>query len=133
MADNSLVMMALGDYRFGLSTAAYTSLSRSTEYRWEEAERLTRAPALQWVGPGGETIELQGVILPHFRGGVGQVARLRDEAGKGAPLQLVDGRGVVWGRYCLTSIRETGGNFTSDGIPRRIEFQLTLKAYGEDA
>jgi len=133
MTDPGFVMMALGDYRFGLATAAYTSLSRSTEYRWEEAERLTRAPALQWVGPGGETIELQGMILPHFRGGAHQVAQMRVEAAKGEPLLLVDGRGVVWGLYCVTQVRETGGNFTSDGIPRRIEFQLTLKAYGEDA
>lgn len=128
----SLVMMALGDYRFGIDTAAYQSLTRTDEWRWPVAERLTREPASQYVGPGLTIVELSGVILPHFRGGLGQLPAMRAEAGKGKPLLLVDGRGEVWGEYCITRLQEVQGNHMSMGVPRRIEFTLSLQAYGED-
>ena len=54
-------MMALGGYRFGVSTAAYRELTRAAEYRWAAQERLGRLPARQYLGPGSE---LSGVIHP---------------------------------------------------------------------
>jgi len=38
-------MMALGDYRFSVDTAAYQELKRSQAYRWQPQERLLRRPA----------------------------------------------------------------------------------------
>ncbi|TAN71131.1 MAG: phage tail protein, partial [Magnetospirillum sp.] len=96
------VMMALGGYRFSLSTAAYQDLDRTNEYRWAAQERMGRRSARQFTGPGDETIALSGVILPHYRGGLGQLDAMRAEAGKGKPLMLVDGLGRVWGKYCIT-------------------------------
>lgn len=128
---NSFVMMALGDFRFGLDTAAYQELSRSNSWRWPSVERIGARPALQFVGPGEDTITLNGQIYPHFRGGLGQLAAMRKEADKGEPLMLVDGRGIVWGKFVITDLRETQGTFFSNGAPRCQEFDLTLQAYGE--
>lgn len=132
MTEPSRVMMALGDYRFGIATAAYQALTRTDEWRWAVSDRLTRAPALQYVGPGASTIELSGVILPHFRGGLGQVADMRTEAGKGKPLLLVDGLGWVWGDWVITRLQEAQANHMSMGVARRVEFTLSLQAYGDD-
>lgn len=65
------VMLALGSYRFSVSTAAYRGLERSASWRWPAQERLGAAPVLQYVGPGEQTIRLDGVIHPHYRGLLG--------------------------------------------------------------
>lgn len=128
--DDSSVMMALGDYRFCLDAAAYQSLERSTLYRWEAVDRIGVAPGQQFIGPGEDRIDLSGVIYPAFRGGLGQLDEMRAEAGKGEPLMMVDGMGRVWGDFCITEVRETQTVFFSNGTPRKIEFSLTVVAYG---
>ena len=125
--------MALGDYRFSVDTAAFGKLSRSVEYRWPSQDRAGRRPAKQFTGIGTETIEVDGVIYPHYKGGLGQMDEFRALAGEGVPYLLVDGRGKVWGKFCIESIKETRTVFFADGTPRKIEFALTLSHYGEDA
>ena len=125
-------MMALGEYRFSLSTAAYQEFTHAAEYRWPAQERIGRLPARQFVGPGAETISMRGQIYPRFRGGLGQLDRMRDEAGRGVPVDLVEGTGRTWGRYVITRVEETRRIFEGDGAPRKIEFQLQLARYGED-
>jgi hypothetical protein len=127
------VMMALGSYRFSVRTAAFDALRRSSAWRWPAQERIGRAPARQFVGAGDDALEISGVIYPHYAGGLRQVERLRETAGSGVPLPLVDGRGRLWGMWCIERIEETGRVFHADGRPQKIEFSLTLAAYGEDA
>jgi hypothetical protein len=65
------VMLALGSYRFSLSTAAYQELERSAQWRWPAQEVLRALPVRQWVGPGNRTIKLSGLVLPHYKGLLG--------------------------------------------------------------
>lgn len=126
------MMMILGAYRFCIGNAAYQSLARSTEYKWEEQKRLLGEPALQFMGAGAETITLEGVVYPQFKGGLRQVALMRAEAGFGIPLMLISGNGTAFGRWCITNINETQTFFLKDGTARKIAFSLTLKKYGEE-
>lgn len=125
-------MMALGPYRFSVAAAAYQTLRRSMEYRWATMNRVGRRPALQYVGPGVESIGLDGEIYPQYAGGLHQVARMRAIAGQGVPLFLVSGRGDALGRWAIQSVEETGSVFLADGAARKIEFRVDLKHYGED-
>lgn len=125
-------MLSLGGYQFGVSAAAYQELSRAIEYRWPAQERLNRRPALQYLGIGQETIDLPGVIYPHYKGGHGQVDKLRAMAGKGKPLLLMDGLGRDLGYWCITRLEDTWSNFASNGVPAKIEFRIALSYYGED-
>lgn len=129
----SWVMMVLGGFPFSMNTAAYDRFARSTEYRWARQNRIGRQPAHQFVGPGAETITLNGVIHPHYRGGLRMIAQMRAEAEKGEPLMMVDGLGFVLGRWVIRRIDETGTVFFADGAPRQQAFRLSLAAYGEDA
>lgn len=129
----SVVMMALGAFRFGVNRANYQSFTRSASWRWEAQDRLGRNPALQYLGPGTDEITLQGVIYPHFKGGLRQIELMRLVANAGQPLILVDGLGWVWERWVITSVEETKTLFLADGAPRKIEFTVGLKAYGSDA
>lgn len=125
-------MLALGDFRFEIGTAAYQTLVRTQAYRWEKQDRIGRLPALQFVGADLQTVELDGVIYPAFRGGLGQVRAMRALAARGEPLDLVAGTGDVLGRWCIVEVSETGSVFLDDGRPRKIEFALKLQEYGED-
>lgn len=124
--------MALGSYRFSLSTAAYQKLERTASYRWQAQGRAGRKPAQQYLGPDAEEIELDGTIYPHFKGGLGQIPAMKAEAKKGEPLILVDGRGKVWGEWCIKQIVEGQSEFLVNGVPRKIDFKLSLVEYGED-
>lgn len=126
-------MLTLGPYTFALSTAAYQSLERQTAWEWATQERTGRAPARQFTGPGDDRITLEGTIYPQFRGGLRQMDRLRAEAGRGVPHLLMDGTGRVLGLWVVEAITERHGGPDREGNPRRIDFTLTLGAYGEDA
>ena len=125
-------MIALGNYRFSMDTAAYDKLRRENEYNWVSVKRLGSTPAQQFLGEGDETITLDGTIYPHFKGGLNQVTVMRSQAGAGEPYLLVDGRGKVWGKYVITRLSEDQSRHMSDGAPRKITFSMTLKRYGGD-
>lgn len=126
----SLVMMALGSFRFGMSRADYQELERTTSYRWEGPARVGAAPALQYLGPGEDVITLSGTIHPHFRGGLQQVDAMRAQAGLGVPMMLTSGMGLVFNTWAITEVSETKSYFMSDGSPRQIDFALSLQSTG---
>jgi len=128
----SETMVALGSYRFSIDSAAYQELKHSQAYRWQAQERLQRRPAMQFLGAGEESIELSGVIYPHFKGGLEQLDTMRTEASKGQPLLLVDGLGFVWGQWVITQINEGQSFFQGNGQPLKQSFQLKLVNYGAD-
>ena len=84
---------------------------------------------LQHVGQGTETITLPGVIYPEFRGGTGQLDAMREIAGKGEPLSLIDGGGGVMGLFAIERIEEKQAVFAAAGVPRKVEFTLQLRRF----
>lgn len=128
-------MAKLGEFTFGLETAAFQELQRSSSYRWQAKDRIGRKPAQQNTGQGADTINLNGVIYPHFKGGLKQLTELRAQAAQAKPLRLVytlDKVGQYCGQWCITGIEETRTVFFENGAPRKIEFRLSLVEYGED-
>lgn len=123
-------MMKLGGFTFSVDTAAYQSLDRNTRYRWTAQERTGKEPALQYVGPGAETITLPGVVYPAHAGGLTQLDDMRAMAGEGTPLLLVDGTGTIHGYWCILSVRERQGAFLPGGVSQRMDFTLELQFYG---
>ena len=120
------VYLSLGDYRFGIETAAYEDIKRMWEWRWAQQDVLGAKPFQQYVGPGHTGLSIAGYVTPHFKGGLRQVDAMRAEADKGEPLQVVDSLGNVWGDFVITKIAETRRDIGPAGLPLRIEFSLTL-------
>ena len=128
------VMMMLGSYPFMLDTAAFQELKRSSEYRWQKMDRSGRKPAQQYLGPGADEISLSGEILPHWKGGYGQIDAMRAEAARGKPLTLIDGAGgYVLGQWVIRRIDQTHTELAADGSPHVIAFSLALSEYGADS
>jgi phage protein U len=122
-------MMILGEYAFGLNTAAFQELNRDTQWRWGSQDVFDALPALQFTGWGEDTITLPGVIFPEYWGGTGQLDELRALGDTGEPQILIDGRGNVLGEWVITSVSERQSIFGPAGAARRQEFTVSLKRY----
>jgi uncharacterized protein len=61
---------------------------------------------------------------------IGSIASINELAAMGDAgdaYVLVDGIGNVYGAFIIDSLNETATYHTKEGIPRKIEFNLTLK------
>lgn len=125
----SFMMMRLGDFAFGINTAAYDELRRSTEYKWPAQERFGQRDTLQYTGPGDDTITLTGTILTAYRGGTGQLQRLRNLAAEGQPQFLISGLGQIMGRWVIERVEEGQTTFAAAGHPRKQEFTVQLRRF----
>lgn len=121
------VMMHLGSFEFSIATAAYQELTRNVAHRWAESELFGQRPSLQYLGPGAETINLPGVVYPEYRGGLDQITAMMDLAGRGELLDMVSGHGDALGRWVIETVEESKSNFGQAGVPRKMEFSLSLR------
>ncbi|MBR8202074.1 phage tail protein [Burkholderia vietnamiensis] len=119
-------------FHFGLSTAAFDKLRRSTRFKIASQERLNREEAQQPVSQGGDTITLSGVVFPSLGAGFRQLETLRAIGAKLKPVQLTAGTGDVLGRWYLHSVDEEQEALMSDGAPRKQTYTLEFGRYGED-
>jgi phage protein U len=121
-----------GTYYFNLTTAAYHSLRRETIYGIAVLERLSRRPAIQFVHAGTDLVTVEGAVFGAFKGGAGQLAKLRGLGGPVKPFTLTTGYGEVLGRYYLTRIEEQQDALMPDGAPRKQAFTLEFQRDADD-
>ena len=125
-------LFQLGSFQFDLPNGAPQTLDWNADYRWEEQGRILRDPAQQFVGPGSQTITLDGVLYPGFSGRQNTMEQLRTIAREGQPLMFTDGLGKVYGKWAIKQLREGKGVFAPGGGARQIAFTISLVFYGED-
>ncbi|PUE20342.1 phage tail protein [Limnohabitans sp. WS1] len=121
-------LMALGQFVFSLNTLAFEELDRNSTWRHPSNSRVGASPALQFVGPGDDSINLKGLLAPEFMGDPASFDTLRKMGNSGKAYALVNGAGRVYeGAWVIESLQQTGSVLSGDGVPRRIEFTLALK------
>jgi len=120
------MMMSLGQFVFSLNTLAYQDLQRQTSWRHAANSRVGARPARQFVGPGDDTITLSGMVAMEFSNGIASLDEIRTMADAGKAWPLVDGAGYVYGQWVIEGLNTTNTLFMSNGVPRRVEFQLSL-------
>lgn len=121
--------LMLGSFMFSLNTAAFQEFHRSVEHRWASQEVYGEHEVLHYCGIGKETITLPGVIYPSYRGGTGQIEKMRQLARGGKPLQLISASGGLLGKWVIESIEEKQSHHAALGLPRKQEFNLKLRNY----
>lgn len=126
------MLMSLDQFVFGLSTLAYQELQRQTQWKHRNTSRVNARDALQFVGPGDDTITLNGTLVPELTGDLQSLTQLRAMADAGEAYALVDGTGAVYGAFVIESMNETKTLFYQDGTPRHVAFTISLKRTDDD-
>jgi uncharacterized protein len=137
------VMMALGDFRFSVSTAEYQSLTTSMSWRWAKKDRYQRKPGKQFHGPDSTTKTLDITVHPESRADVVLFDRLRAMGDAGEPLRLVSGgtalvggvlkqSGADLGLWVMDSLNVADEAFMRDGTPLVRKGSLSISEYGDD-
>lgn len=121
------MMMALGQFVFGLDTLAFQELERQMQWRHASNSRVGDRPARQFLGPGDDSITLSGVLAPEFKGSSQHLEQLQGMADDGSAYALVDGAGTVYGAWVIESVQQRSSHFIAEGLPRRIEFSVSLQ------
>lgn len=131
-AEQSRVMLMLGDFAFSIDSTAYSQLTREASWRWSEQERIGKQDLLQYTGKPGRTVRLEGESHVFFRKGVDAVNDLFDLADLARPQQLVSGAGDVLGWWVVTDFTDTTSRFLPGGGHRNKNWTITLKHYADD-
>jgi phage protein U len=119
-------LMALGMYVFEIPALAYDELQRKTSYSHAKTGRVGARDAVQFIGPGPETISVTGSVYAEIADGRTEIDTLRDMAAEGEAWPLVDGSGHIFGEFVIEGVDERHKHMMQDGRPRRIDFALDL-------
>lgn len=125
------MMMVLGLYVFMLRTVPYQELLYQRNWRHVTNNRVNRRPSTQFLGPDTDSLTLSGVLLPEVTGGRLSLMALELMAETGKAWPLIEGSGTIYGMFVIESLSQTKTEFFESGVPRRIEFTLTLKRVDE--
>jgi phage protein U len=125
------MLMTLGLFVWGIDTLAYQSLQRSTNWRYGRNNRIGKRAASQFIGPGEDSITLQGWVAAEL-GDTASIDTLRAMGDRGEPYILVSALGEVFGLWEIDELSTTDTLFYPNGKPRKIEFSLRLTRVDDD-
>jgi uncharacterized protein len=125
-------LMRLGSVSFEMHDLNMQKFDRNIAFRWDGQQRIGRRPAMQFMGTGEETVEIQGTIYPHYFSGVNAYENMRAQASDGKPYPLATGTGRNLGQFVIKALKDGNSYLLSNGAPRKIEFTVSLSNYGED-
>ena len=125
-----MMMLSLGDFQFGVDTAAYAELSMKAEYPWAKVDRLQNTPQHQAMGLEVRSISLRGMVYPSYReAGLSQIETLREAAAEMKPQPLMAGNGRYLGSWVVKSISQTDSVFFEDGAAQKQEFTMEMERF----
>ena len=127
------MMLALGYFVFMQKTLPFQSTTRTAGFSWKSNDRVGKRAAFQYTGPETETMAITGELYPELTGGLPTLSLVRQMAALGKAWPLINGSGIIYGMFVITSLREESTLFHSDGTPRKITFTLQLTRVDESA
>lgn len=137
------VMMSLGDFQFGVSTAEYQGLKTSMSWRWAKKDRYQRKPAKQFHGPDSDSKTFEISIYPQGKKDLAIFQRIKALADAGKPLRLVAGgsrmvqgelipSGADLGLWVIERLDVDENMFMRDGVALEFKGSLSISEYGDD-
>lgn len=120
------MMMILGFFIFTRTTVPYQTEQDAKQWRHAANSRIGTRPSYQFLGPGEQTKQLSGILVPEITGGSINMKQLEDMADTGLAYPLIDGLGRMQGMFVINATSENKTEFFSDGAARRIEFTVQL-------
>jgi hypothetical protein len=119
-------LLSLGMFVFAIDKLLHDELQVRSDWKHAGNPRIGARDALQFLGPGTETVSLNGSAMAELCDGRVSLDELRDMAGTGESHALVDATGRIYGNFVITAIDERHKHILPDGTPRRIDFGIDL-------
>lgn len=119
--------MALGMFIFERKTALPDSVQNSLSERFSTHNGLDNRPTYQHTGTGEDTKTITGTLYPAFTGGELSLFLLEKMMRSGEDFILLNGQGMILGRFIITSLSNNQTFFMGNGKAKKIEFTITLK------
>lgn len=127
------VMLSFGSFKFSISSAAYSELTKTWNWKWAAQPVIGHSDRLQCTGKEPVSVSISGEVSALFNGvGVNQIETLAKLGDEMKPQLLVSGLGDILGYWCMTSVTETNTKFMAGGLPRMQTFTAELKFYGDN-
>lgn len=137
------IMMALGEFKFSVSTAQYQSLKTAHKWRWSKLDRIGRMPAKQFQGMDASTKSFEISVYPRKQSDLILFQQFKQTADQGKPLRLVAGStrfvngvyipsGADLGLWVIDALDLTESQFMLDGTALEQKGSLSISQYGED-
>jgi phage protein U len=114
------MMMVFGMFVFTLRTVPYQQLRHSQEWRHVKNDRVNQSAAWQYIGPGDDTITLDGVLYPEITGGRWSLSALETIGFAGRPWPLIEGDGQIYGMYVMTRLERGKRSLIATATPKRL-------------
>ena len=123
-----MIFLQLGNYKFeGIKLPQSWSSNKETKY--SEIPIINSKPILQKTGEALEELEFGISLSSQFCNPAKELSKLNYSRRVGEVLQLVDGKGVNYGKFVIKSISSVNETCLSDGTPIKINASIALTEY----
>ena len=119
-------LLAIGMFVFGMGRLNYQEFERRTSWKHGKTPRFGARDAGQYLGPGEQTITLNGLLVPEIYGSYSDIDRLHEMAGTGEIYPMILGTGEVLGEFRVLAIDERWRTLMGGGRPRHLDFAMDL-------
>lgn len=122
------MLASLGLFVFEPFKVAFDELQQKINYRYGTGNAVGVRPRMQYIGPDNDTISFSGVVYPELAGSnVASIDELIAMGKTGKTYALMDGTGRFYGMFYIESINRNQSHLLTNGSPRKIGFDITLK------
>lgn len=122
------MLASLGLFVFEPFKVAFDELQQKINYRYGTGNAVGVRPRMQYIGPDNDTISFSGVVYPELAGSnVASIDELIVMGNTGKTYALLDGTGRFYGMFYIESINRNQSHLLTNGSPRKIGFDITLK------
>lgn len=122
------MLASLGLFVFEPFKVAFDELQQKINYRYGTGNAVGVRPRMQYIGPDNDTISFSGVVYPELAGSnVASIDELIAMGNTGKTYALLDGTGRFHGMFYIESINRNQSHLLTNGSPRKIGFDITLK------
>ena len=122
------MLASLGLFVFEPFKVAFDELQQKINYRYGTGNAVGVRPRMQYIGPDNDTISFSGVVYPELAGSnVASIDELIEMGNTGKTYALLDGTGRFYGMFYIESINRNQSHLLTNGSPRKIGFDITLK------
>lgn len=123
-------LLSIGMFIFGIDRPTYQELQRRRDWKWEGSPRFGARDALQFTGPGDDTITINGLLVPEIgAGGYADIEKLCEMADSGEIQDVVLGDGTVLGQFVIVAVDDREQDIMLGGRARLYDFAVDLRRY----